>query len=557
MKKFFVMAVSIILTSMTSFVYAQSEWENVNTTNLRWSSNLKLRISSHSLANLIMWNPSAQSKEDERNNKWSSQNVRMGINWQETRPWRITFSIWNSNNRPDYKYKVYDEHHREKWHTGEIYWGYIIKVNKAYGDTYIKYYCDRKGYNSSYSYTDTYDNIINRWVSSYDRSKRDVVISYDGVNTITVSSDGQTLHTFYGAKSISEINICAGPAAEVHVTNFTIQRQSIYGKVKPFLTSGDSKLRNNDYWGAIEEYSKAIDNDYKNYDIYYKRASAYYMAEFYTNAIDDYTKAISYRGSEEAYFYRGLAKLNRNDATGIEDLKRGGTKGQALVREFFEVAGSSTDGVAQNSKYTASGSGFFVDSRGYIATNYHVIEGSRGIDVLVTKNGQTYTYSAKCIVYDKANDLAIIKITDSNFLGLADIPYTLNYSIKDVGTKVFSMGYPELSYLGDEIKVTDGIISSKTGYQGDVTTYQISAPIQHGSSGGPLFDESGNVVGITNAGIEALQNVGYAIKSAYLINLISASPETIHLPRANELSSVSLTEKIKRISPYVVIIKIW
>ena len=49
-----------------------------------------------------------------------------------------------------------------------------------------------------------------------------------------------------------------------------------------------------------------------------------------------------------------------------------------------------------------------------------------------------------------------------------------------------------LSVMGKEIKITDGIISSKSGYDGDITTYQISAPIQGGNSGGPLFDDNGN-----------------------------------------------------------------
>lgn len=51
------------------------------------------------------------------------------------------------------------------------------------------------------------------------------------------------------------------------------------------------------------------------------------------------------------------------------------------------------------------------------------------------------------------------------------------------------MGYPLTSYMGEEVKITDGIISSKTGYEGDIVTYQISAPIQPGNSGGPLFDK--------------------------------------------------------------------
>ena len=66
--------------------------------------------------------------------------------------------------------------------------------------------------------------------------------------------------------------------------------------------------------------------------------------------------------------------------------------------------------------------------------------------------------------------------------------------------------------MGDEVKLTNGIISSKTGFQGDVTTYQISVPLQAGNSGGPLFDSKGNVIGIVNAKHLGTENVSYVVK---------------------------------------------
>lgn len=115
-------------------------------------------------------------------------------------------------------------------------------------------------------------------------------------------------------------------------------------------------------------------------------------------------------------------------------------------------------------------------------------------------------------------------------------PYAVKTPILDVGTSVFALGYPMSDILGEEIKVTDGIISSKTGYQGDVVTYQISVPIQPGNSGGPLFDKNGNLVGITNAGVPDAQNVGYAIKVSYLKNLLDSAPTPIILPSVNKIN---------------------
>ena len=137
--------------------------------------------------------------------------------------------------------------------------------------------------------------------------------------------------------------------------------------------------------------------------------------------------------------------------------------------------------------------------------------------------------------------------------------YNFKTRSSDVGTKVYAYGYPfALNLMGKEIKVTDGIISSKTGFDGNITTYQITAPIQPGNSGGPLFDDKGNLVGINSSGVnkELADNVGYTIKSSYILNLLDVMPKTIELPSSKKLQSLPLTEQIKEISKYVVLVKV-
>ena len=173
------------------------------------------------------------------------------------------------------------------------------------------------------------------------------------------------------------------------------------------------------------------------------------------------------------------------------------------------------------------------------------------------QNGIKKAYKAKVITTDKQNDLAIIQINDESFKGLSKIPYSFSTNIKDVGTSVFTLGYPlALNMMGEEIKFTDGKISAKTGYQGDVTVYQISAPVQPGNSGCPLFDNDGNLIGIVSSGLPNADNVNYAIKSTYLRNLIDVLPTKISIPNDITISSKSLTEKIKILSGYIPIIKI-
>jgi S1-C subfamily serine protease len=179
------------------------------------------------------------------------------------------------------------------------------------------------------------------------------------------------------------------------------------------------------------------------------------------------------------------------------------------------------------------------------------------IKVLLNVNGAFEEYSARILSTDKTNDLALLTIKDDKFRPLSSAPYSIIANAVDVGTSVFTMGYPMSNVLGNEVKITDGIISSKTGYEGDAVTYQISAPIQPGNSGGALFDKKGHLIGITNAGIPSADNVGYAIKSSYLINLIDSAPIDIPLPKGIDTTNKELSSVIKVYTPYIAFIKIY
>ena len=212
--------------------------------------------------------------------------------------------------------------------------------------------------------------------------------------------------------------------------------------------------------------------------------------------------------------------------------------------------------IQEGGNSVSSGSGIILTSDGIIATNYHVVKNASSILIQIQSSGKVHSYKAQIVIDDQINDLCLLKIVDDDFKNLPAIPYNFSSQICDVGTNIFSMGYPMSSILGQEVKVTDGLISSKTGYKNNVVMYQISAPIQPGNSGGPLFDKKGNLIGITNAGVPDAQNVGYAIKSSYLKNLIDAAPQAIKLPDSNTISKQPLTEQIKILTPYVVFIKV-
>jgi len=215
--------------------------------------------------------------------------------------------------------------------------------------------------------------------------------------------------------------------------------------------------------------------------------------------------------------------------------------------------------IVKNGEWAGNGSGVIISKSGHIITNHHVIEDADDIEVEFILNDEVQKFNAEIVQVDKTNDLAIIKIVDVKFDGVGELPYNFKTRSSDVGAKVYAFGYPmALSIMGKEIKVTDGMISSKTGFDGNITTYQITAPIQGGNSGGPLFDEKGNLIGINSSGIrkDLASNVAYSIKTSYVLNLIDILPKSIELPSNTKLESLPLTEQIKEISKYVVLIKV-
>jgi S1-C subfamily serine protease len=211
-----------------------------------------------------------------------------------------------------------------------------------------------------------------------------------------------------------------------------------------------------------------------------------------------------------------------------------------------------------SSEYDGNGSGFFISQKGYLVTNYHVIEEASVIDIQINYNGESKIFPTKIVMKDKVNDLAILKVDSKDFKLDKEIPYTINFDLKDVGTEVFTLGYPMIDIMGSEVKFTDGKISSKSGLDGDIRTYQITTPIQPGNSGGPLFNYDGDVVGIIVSTLSRenydAENVNFALKSNLLKNLIDACPETIELSNSGKLRSASLSQKIKSFSEFVPVV---
>ena len=164
----------------------------------------------------------------------------------------------------------------------------------------------------------------------------------------------------------------------------------------------------------------------------------------------------------------------------------------------------------KNGQPLSLGSGFFV-KQGQIATNLHVVEGAtRGYAKLVGKetkfNIEGYT------AIDEKRDLIILKVTD---FGTQTIPLG-NSDLAQVGETVYAVGNPR----GLEGTFSNGIISSIRPVGSD-KLIQITAPLSPGSSGGPVLNGKGEVIGVSVLTIRDGQNLNFAIPSNYLKNLIA------------------------------------
>lgn len=166
------------------------------------------------------------------------------------------------------------------------------------------------------------------------------------------------------------------------------------------------------------------------------------------------------------------------------------------------------------------GSGFFIDERGYIITNYHVIkdlvdptyEGFSRLYVKLQEDLDT-KIPAKVIGYDSILDLALIKAE-------LDPKFVLNLGSSEklkVGTEISAIGAP----IGLDGTLTTGVISTAERKLNTLGTYfQVDAAINSGNSGGPLIDKNHNVQAVVFAGIPSFQGLNFAIPVEYLWQIL-------------------------------------
>jgi len=233
--------------------------------------------------------------------------------------------------------------------------------------------------------------------------------------------------------------------------------------------------------------------------------------------------------------------------------KQQGPSQSVTSRKDIPTIAKAADGaivtivMANGDQPLASGTGFLVSGDGVIVTNYHVIENGN-VAIVKFPDGTAFPVDG-VLAADKVRDLAIIKIHGKAFRTL-----TLGNSDQiQVGEEVVAIGNP----LGLELTVSNGILSGvRTGKEAGGKLLQITAPITHGSSGGPLFNMMGEVVGITTRGYEGAGNLNFAIpandakrlllnKSATLSSLPN-EPDEAPPPKAEPTAKTELVTPLQK-----------
>jgi len=208
--------------------------------------------------------------------------------------------------------------------------------------------------------------------------------------------------------------------------------------------------------------------------------------------------------------------------------------------------------IPKDVELTTSGSAFLIDGKGYLVTNAHVLRGSGAVVV----NSKGEEFNAKIININLEKDLAILKIQDNEYKPVSSLPYSIRKTSIDLGEELFTLGYPR-----EQIVYNMGYLSAATGFDGDTSSCQISLSANPGNSGGPVFNKSGEIIGILSTRQTSAEGVVFAIKARNIYDLVNelkesdTSVQKIKMPSSSSIKNKTRVEQIKEVADCVFLVK--
>lgn len=260
--------------------------------------------------------------------------------------------------------------------------------------------------------------------------------------------------------------------------------------------------------------------------------------------------------TDSLFTWNNVKTLEEKQTTSIEQLKgkiENVEKEQEKISEKLEEQEENED---KDSPASYRATAIAIASNGYLITNHHVVKDAHKIYVeTYQEDGQKIRLRAEEIY--ALDDLALLRIVDSSFIGFEELPYSLKTQEADLGESVFTLAYPRR-----EMVYGEGSISAKSGYRGDTTAYQISVPVNPGNSGSPLFDKEGNLIGIINQKDKNIEAAAFAIKSNMIVAALDSlkqrnSEVSYKLAQKNNIQFLERPEQIKKLEKFVFKVKVY
>ena len=257
-------------------------------------------------------------------------------------------------------------------------------------------------------------------------------------------------------------------------------------------------------------------------------------------------------GVRTRHAIRGWQKRERYSATGeiteIQIVKLEQEAIQHLANKKLkpqQVAKRPPPKPSPPKRSSTSGSGFFISKLGHVLTNQHVVDNCKKVTVGDNSKKQV---TADVMETDRRNDLALLKISSMKMasaetrslirkLGIKIVPLASDGLLRsegvELGEDVLVAGYPYGEIFSNSIKVTKGIVSASRGLGDDTGQFQMDAAVQPGNSGGPIYDENGNIVGVVVAQLNKMkfakvtgsmpENVNFGIKASTVRQFLTSS----------------------------------
>jgi serine protease Do len=241
-----------------------------------------------------------------------------------------------------------------------------------------------------------------------------------------------------------------------------------------------------------------------------------------------------------------VAYNNSRDNRSYQEL---GRRIDHTQQEINRVKNNTAAPAKAQPKVNYMATGFLIDGSGYVVTNAHVVSRMKNIYV---ENEKGEYFRAQAVSTDVQADLAILRIVDTSFVAMANLPYALRRNNSDLGEQIFTLGYPRR-----EIVYGAGYLSAKSGQDGDSTAYQLTIPANPGNSGGPVINANGEVIGVITGRNTDADGVTYAAKSKHIYRMLESLKKdekqhsAIKIPNSKGLKGLDRVQQIKKIKDFI------